>query len=102
MTSSVNEEGAEYEAVNVEIAERVPTEQISGDGIVIRFLNGDGYVITEKEYVRGDEVEVPEAPSRKPDEQYSYEFRNWIPAVSETAEGPVEYRAQYIKKKKEL
>ncbi|MCR5790790.1 MAG: hypothetical protein K6G83_12955 [Lachnospiraceae bacterium] len=94
-----NKEGAENESVNVEIAED-PTEQISGDGIIIRFLNGYGSVISEKEYTRGDVVEVPKDPSRKPDAQYSYEFRNWAPAVSETAEKSVDYMPQFIKKKK--
>ena len=92
--------GKEQGMINTEYTETGHNELMAGDGIVIRFLDGDGSVISEKKYDRGDAVEIPEDPSRKPDAQYSYEFRNWTPAVCETAERSVDYMAQFIKTKK--
>lgn len=68
----------------------------------ITFINWDDSVISEKAYKKGDKIEIPADPVRGPDEEYTYEFRNWSPVVSETAEKAVTYKAQFIKIQKKL
>ena len=100
---SVDEDGESENTIQKGIRDTFERQsQISENGsILIRFLDWDGAVISEKAYAKGDEIEIPEDPKRQADSRYSYEFRNWSPAVSETAEQSLDYWPQFIKTKNE-
>ena len=59
------------------------------------FKDHNGNVISSETYHFGDEVVVPEAPSRNADNTYTYTFKNWGKTVAETCVGDAEYTANY-------
>ncbi|MBO4277556.1 MAG: InlB B-repeat-containing protein [Clostridia bacterium] len=61
----------------------------------VSFLNWDGSVISEKSYHIGDEIELPEDPTRPDDETYTYTFSGWDTAPSAACEGEATYIATY-------
>ena len=67
---------------------------------VVKFVDYNGGVISEKTYHYGDNVTVPADPGREDDENYTYTFTGWdkeITAVTSDAE----YTAVYERKEKE-
>ena len=63
----------------------------------IIFKDYDGRVISEKTYKAGDEVEKPDDPERKEDDNYTYAFSKWTPAFSQKALKDTVYTAAYTK-----
>ena len=62
----------------------------------VTFKNYDGSIVGEtKEYFYGQTVSVPDSPTRKADETYTYEFSGWSPEVVEKVTENAEYMAQY-------
>ena len=59
------------------------------------FKDHNGNVISSETYHFGDEVVVPQAPSRNADNTYTYTFKDWGKTVAETCVGDVEYTANY-------
>ena len=60
----------------------------------ITFVNYDGTEISSATYAEGDEVVVPNAPTREGNETYEYVFAGWDKEVT-TAMGDVTYTAVY-------
>ena len=58
----------------------------------VTFIDQNGYVINSRDYRKGEEIYVPEAPDRK-----GYEFSGWSPKVRKTCDGAATYRATYEK-----
>ncbi|MBO4453190.1 MAG: InlB B-repeat-containing protein, partial [Clostridia bacterium] len=61
----------------------------------VAFYDEDGSPISSATYHYGDPINVPEDPSKPEDDQYTYVFTGWDPAVSETCAGNAEYTAVY-------
>ena len=59
------------------------------------FKDYNGNVISSEIYHFGDEIVVPEAPSRNADNTYTYTFKNWGKTVAEICVGDAEYTANY-------
>ena len=59
------------------------------------FKDYNGNVISSEIYHFGDEIVVPEAPSRNADNTYTYTFKNWGKTVAENCVGDAEYTAVY-------
>lgn len=59
------------------------------------FKDWNGNVISSEIYHFGDEIVVPEAPSRNADNTYTYTFKNWGKTVAEICVGDAEYTANY-------
>ena len=71
---------------------------IQEEKYTVTFKDYDGSIISTKtNYHYGDKIEVPDAPKREADENYSYEFAGWSPEISETEKvtGNAEYIATY-------
>ena len=63
----------------------------------VRFLNEDGSVISENTYHYGDDVAVPENPTKTADEKYTYTFAGWDKEVTSVT-GDADYTAVFDKK----
>lgn len=63
---------------------------------VVKFKNYDGKLISSDSYLTGEFPKVPEDPSRKSSNSYSYVFSGWKPAVTAVTTN-IEYVAQYSK-----
>ena len=61
---------------------------------VVKFLTEDGNLLAEQTYHYGDTVVAPEAPAKEADEQNTYTFAGWTPAL-EVVTGNAEYTATY-------
>lgn len=59
------------------------------------FKDEDGTVISEATYHYGDEVVIPESPSKTANETYTYTFSGWGGTVNETCQGNATYTASY-------
>jgi len=60
----------------------------------IIFRNYDGSIVSEKQYTFGQEIEIPENPTRPSDVYGSYTFHSWDPMPQNCA-GNAEYVAVY-------
>ena len=60
----------------------------------ITFKDYDGSILSEKVYQEGATVEIPDAPARAADAQYTYTFAGWDSEVV-TVAGDATYTAQY-------
>ena len=60
------------------------------------FKDSDGTVLSEKTYHYGKTPEIPDAPTRENDTEYSYTFKGWDKDVTPVTEETV-YTATYIK-----
>ena len=60
----------------------------------VTFYNGEEVVSTKTDYHWGDEVVLPEDPSKAADDTYTYTFAGWSPEVTAVA-GNAEYYAQF-------
>ena len=60
----------------------------------ITFVTEDGSVITQKEYLYGETVEIPQAPAKDADKVYTYTFAGWDREVIPCA-GDAVYVATY-------
>lgn len=60
----------------------------------IKFEN-EGTVVSEKKYKYGEEIEIPDDPTKAEDVEYIYDFRAWSPEVSEVCYGDATYTATY-------
>lgn len=63
----------------------------------VRFLNEDGSVISENTYHYGEDVAVPENPTKAADEKYKYTFAGWDKEVTSVT-GDADYTAVFDKK----
>ena len=63
----------------------------------VRFLNEDGSVISEDIYHYGDDVAVPENPTKAADEKYTYTFAGWDKEVTSVT-GDADYTAVFDEK----
>lgn len=63
---------------------------------VVTFIDQTGSVIDSREYLKGETINIPEAP-----EKDGYEFTGWSPQVSKTCVGAAIYMATYEKKEME-
>ncbi|MBP5230802.1 MAG: hypothetical protein ILO68_03650, partial [Clostridia bacterium] len=96
-------EPGQYEAVAILFGDRDENETIleaSAELLVLQvgtviFKDWDGTVLSETTYRYGDTVEIPEDPTRQPDETYTYAFAGWDPEVVETMAGDAVYVATY-------
>ena len=59
------------------------------------FKDWNGNEISSEIYHFGDEIVVPNAPSRNADTTYTYSFKDWGKTVAETCVGDAEYTAVY-------
>ncbi len=66
----------------------------------IKFLNWDSSVISEKKYDKGENVIIPQNPTRPDDDKYTYAFTGWDKKVVNPANGNATYVAQYEAKPK--
>lgn len=57
---------------------------------IVKFVDYDGTVITEREYEAGNTVVVPASPTRD-----GYTFAGWTPTVNSTCNGNATYTATY-------
>lgn len=87
--SSKSAEPVQYEAV-FDVTERIN----------IKFVDFNGQTISDRRYNKGEQIEIPANPTRKPEGNQYFEFKGWTPAVSQTAEENVTYKAQYDTYKK--
>lgn len=62
----------------------------------IIFKNFDNSVISEKTYHYGDEIIIPETPTKVSDEVYRYVFNGWTPEVSKYCTESTSYTATFI------
>ena len=62
---------------------------------IITFVNYDNSVISTKEYVKGQQIEIPANPTRPAQGGYVYTFIGWDPQVSPIAQASVIYTARY-------
>ena len=60
----------------------------------VTFVDYDGTVLATGDYKEGDTVTVPADPARPADENYTYTFAGWTPAVT-TVTGDAIYTATY-------
>lgn len=60
----------------------------------VEFVNEDGTVLQTKEYHYGDDVMPPNTPSKKADETYTYEFKEWDKEITSVSQNTV-YKALY-------
>lgn len=60
----------------------------------VKFLNEDGYVISEQTYHWGDEIAVPGDPTKAADNTYTYAFTGWNQEII-TCAGDATYTATY-------
>ncbi len=60
----------------------------------VRFIDWDGKVLAEKTYHYGDTVNLPSDPVRPEDDDNTYRFREWTPAVAKVSEN-ADYTAVY-------
>lgn len=60
----------------------------------VTFQMDDGTVISKKEYLYGDTVEVPQNPIKEKDEKGSYKFVGWDKEIT-TCQGDVVYTAKF-------
>ncbi len=60
----------------------------------VTFQMDDGTVISEKEYLYGDTVEVPRNPTKPKDEKGSYKFVGWDKEIT-TCQGDTVYKAKF-------
>ncbi len=63
----------------------------------VKFVKEDGTEISSKTYVYGTTasgIEVPAAPEKEADAQYTYTFKEWYPAIA-TVTGDATYKATY-------
>ena len=94
-------------------SERIEEGRIEADGSLalklyynrntytITFKNYDGSLVgEEKEYLYGQEIEIPENPTRQEDETYTYTFAGWDKEITIADEDRV-YIATYIATYKE-
>ncbi len=62
---------------------------------LVTFMDWDGTVISSMAYHYGQRIEMPDNPTREPDETYAYAFVGWTPAVPTTCNGSATYIATY-------
>ena len=60
----------------------------------VTFKNYDGTVLSSGQYVQGETVTAPDAPTREADAEGSYRFKGWDKEVT-ACEGSAEYTAVY-------
>ena len=63
----------------------------------VKFVKEDGTEISSKTYVYGttaSSIEVPAAPEKEADAQYTYTFKEWYPAIA-TVTGDATYKVTY-------
>ena len=63
----------------------------------VTFVDWNGALIDSRTYAYGDEVVLPDNPTKPADETYTYEFAGWSPEVT-TVKGNANYVAQYTPK----
>jgi hypothetical protein len=66
---------------------------------IVTFADEDGTVLSSNIYHYGEQVEVPEAPTKPEDEYYIYTFAGWDKEVV-PCNGTTEYTAQYTRQLK--
>ena len=76
-------------------AEYTATYSAKAVEYTVVFKNEDGTVIETQTYKYGDAIVAPAAPTKEADENYTYEFAGWSPAVAETVTGNAEYTATF-------
>ena len=66
----------------------------------VKFVDGDGKIMSEAEYGYGDLVKVPEAtPTKSPDLIYTYTFTDWdkpLGMVTESTTYTAQFKGEYI------
>ncbi len=62
----------------------------------VEFLDYDGSVISRKDYFYGDEVEIPENPTKESDSEYEYSFFGWDKEIKNRVNEGVSYKAIYV------
>ncbi|MBE6773311.1 MAG: DUF4198 domain-containing protein [Ruminococcaceae bacterium] len=60
----------------------------------VMFVN-EGAVVSEKDYHYGEEIVIPDNPTKAADVEYIYDFRAWSPDVSKVCYGEATYEATY-------
>lgn len=65
----------------------------------ITFKDWDGTVISAEQYLYGDKIQIPAAPTRESDHLYTYSFAGWDKAVV-NCDGEATYTATYISVRK--
>jgi hypothetical protein len=60
----------------------------------VEFLNEDNSVISSDKYYYGDEVEIPDAPTKTADNTYTYAFDGWDKSVTAVT-GNATYKATF-------
>ena len=58
-------------------------------------FESDGKIISEKEYIYGETLVLPNPPTKINDDKYSYKFIGWSPTISDTVTGSVTYVAKF-------
>jgi len=71
-----------------------PTSLPGQPAYTVTFADYDGTVISSETYFEGDTVTVPANPTRPADDEYTYEFAGWTPAVTAVT-GDATYTATY-------
>ena len=73
----------------------VQGEPAPSETYIVKFVDYDGSLISEKTYTSGSSVNVPSNPTRSSDNTYKYTFSGWSPNVATTCTANATYTAQY-------
>jgi len=84
--------------LTVTYKEATATFQVEVIKAKVVFKMDDGSVISEGEYLFGDEIAVPEVPTKPTDENGYYVFIGWDTEVAPTCQGNAVYTAQFQQK----
>ena len=60
----------------------------------VKFVNEDE-TVSEKEYHYGEEIVIPDDPTKAADVEYIYDFKAWSPDISKVCHGDATYEATY-------
>ncbi len=66
-------------------------------GFTVKFYGEGGELISEEVYDLGDKIKVPDAPEKRSDLFFRYEFAGWSPSLPESVTGNAEVFATYKK-----
>jgi len=94
MTSGFDNSTIGEKTVTITFGYQTVTFQVQIVKAKIAFVTEDGSVISVKEYLYGETVQVPEAPAKDADDTYTYTFAGWDQEVVNCA-GNAVYVATY-------
>lgn len=66
----------------------------SHEQYTIAFYN-EGQLLSSQQYFWGDSVKAPEDPTKEGNDQYTFTFREWSPALTDIVSGSMDYNAVY-------